>query len=540
MTPARNIRKRVKTYLDWNRTLSGVDPARNWTWTMNSSKTSRIRLRVREARMTRGSVIETVFLTAEVPFVRIFGEHPIYTALCAEKDVSKLLKPEIKDKLKKKGIEVQMPLEMKARSSVFLRRLDKHVGDHTKEELQEELRTQQEWAKDAIVIKIKDYSHVLKIEFPTIEAANMALEKGVLLFHMHVTPEQISRDEFISILTCFKCYKMEDHPTKNCRETKDLCSECAEEGHRWAECTSQVKRCLNCGGSHRTLAMACPEKKKWINEKRDQREREEREKKNKTYSEVIKETIKETQTKPKPTQILLGTEQSYIITTCIIHAHFVNMANPGSYESELNKMLVANNLPPVKAPHDVPSEELFGAKMAPGVKIAAPSVSVEEGLDEIINLAAQRDPRKHSMMDVGSVYSRSAKGSTEEEGEQPRRSREPSEDGQHATRPKEQRDKKAMELDARSLGLKIYAGESNRFPEAVQYEDLVEGIKKNKYKMTYSDKRTETEIMGLLDKRKIKISSEDLKVVPEDVFRKVRQGKEQTPPSKHPKKPWLK
>ena len=56
--------------------------------------------------------------------------------------------------------------------------------------------------------------------------------------------------------------------------------------------------------------------------------------------------------------------------------------------------------------------------------------------------------------------------------------------------------------------------------------------------MTYSDKRTET--MGLLDKRKIKISSEDLKVVLEDVFRKVRQGKEQTPPSKHPKKTWLK
>ena len=66
--------------------------------------------------------------------------------------------------------------------------------------------------------------------------------------------------------------------------------------------------------------------------KREQKEREEKERKIKTYSEVIKETIKETQAKPTPTQILLGTEQSYVITTCIIDVHFVNLANQGSYE----------------------------------------------------------------------------------------------------------------------------------------------------------------------------------------------------------------
>ena len=83
-------------------------------------------------------------------------------------------------------------------------------------------------------------------------------------------------------------------------------------------------------------------------------------------------------------------------------------------------------------------------------------------------------------------------------------------------------------------------GETNRALEKMQYEDIVEGLRKNKYKMTYAYKRTEQEIMGLLGKKKIKIHGDDLKTVPEDIFRKIRHGREQTPPSKHSKKPWQK
>ncbi|KAG0724755.1 hypothetical protein GWK47_039957 [Chionoecetes opilio] len=38
--------------------------------------------------------------------------------------------------------------------------------------------------------------------------------------------------------------------------------------------------------------------------------------------------------------------------TCIIHAHFINIAKPGSYQTELNKMLTLNNLPNIIAPDD--------------------------------------------------------------------------------------------------------------------------------------------------------------------------------------------
>ena len=53
-------------------------------------------------------------------------------------------------------------------------------------------------------------------------------------------------------------------------------------------------------------------------------------------------------------------------------------------------------------------------------------------------------------------------------------------------------------------------------------------------------KKTESEIIGLLIKKNIKITEEELKVVPDDAFRKIRQGREYTPPSKPKKKLWQK
>ena len=95
------------------------------------------------------------------------------------------------------------------------------------------------------------------------------------------------------------------------------------------------------------MAMACPIKKEKIREKKERKQQAEREKITKPYNEVIKKTVEESQNKATPTQLILGREHSYRITTCIIHAHFINMARPGTYEATLNKMLKANGLSPL-------------------------------------------------------------------------------------------------------------------------------------------------------------------------------------------------
>ena len=59
-------------------------------------------------------------------------------ALCKERDGYRLLKNDTKDKLRKSGIEVTTLIELKARRSVFFRRLDRDGGGHSKEEIEKE------------------------------------------------------------------------------------------------------------------------------------------------------------------------------------------------------------------------------------------------------------------------------------------------------------------------------------------------------------------------------------------------------------------
>ena len=138
------------------------------------------------------------------------------------------------------------------------------------------------------------------------------------------------------------------------------------------------KKCVICGGPHRTLAMACPKEKDAIRMvSQDQQEKKKREEM-RLYSDIVKKTVNEV-TPPAPTQIILGTYHSYKILKCIIHAHMINMARPGTYANELNKMLEINNLPTVNAPDDVPSGEIFGAKMATQMTQVRSQDSVRRG-----------------------------------------------------------------------------------------------------------------------------------------------------------------
>ena len=147
--------------------------------------------------------------------------------------------------------------------------------------------------------KIKDFTHVIKVEFGSVEAADKAVSEGLLLFHMHVAPDQISRDEFISLLTCFYCYKYEDHTTKNCVIQEIRCSECSEVGHKWTACQSDHKKCLHCGGDHRTLAMAWPWPARSKKKRLEKRKNEMSFKKEKSWRNPIMRSLKGRSRRPK-------------------------------------------------------------------------------------------------------------------------------------------------------------------------------------------------------------------------------------------------
>ena len=88
---------------------------------------------------------------------------------------------------------------------------------------------------------------------------------------------------------------MENHPTKNCQESKIMFSQSAQEGHRGTYCRNRIFKCLKCNGQHMTLSMACPVKRKLTNRKKKM----EKEQEQQMHLKRFKETKTKTNQLPK-------------------------------------------------------------------------------------------------------------------------------------------------------------------------------------------------------------------------------------------------
>ena len=145
-------------------------------------------------------------------------------------------------------------------------------------------------------------------------------------------------------MICFNCYKLEDHTSANC-PTKDIivCSECTD-NHNFKDCTSTTKKCLNCEGPHRTMAMSYPKKKKIIKQQRDQAKQKKHEKQDQTYARVAEKTIGLQTKRTDYAQTALD-RIGLTLVIMIMDAHFHNIIEPGSYNKRLNQTLSRMEFP---------------------------------------------------------------------------------------------------------------------------------------------------------------------------------------------------
>ena len=112
------------------------------------------------------------------------------------------------------------------------------------------------------LVKFGYYTHVFKIEFETLQDAERAKRQSILRFNTKIADHQIETEKHTDIRICFHCYKLEDHSSEQFPNKNVIVwSECAG-NHTFRECTSRIKKCLNCHGPHRTMSMVCPLKKR--------------------------------------------------------------------------------------------------------------------------------------------------------------------------------------------------------------------------------------------------------------------------------------
>lgn len=153
---------------------------------------------------------------------------------------------------------------------------------------------------------------------------------------------------------------MDSHATRDC-PTPDLvvCSECTG-SHNFRDCKALGKKCLNCGGDHRTMAMACPKKKEVIRKKKENKKNEELNKAGNTYAQIVKETIKNVNSMKTAEEMKeTNTETGIRAMIMVMDAHLHNLQEPGSYNDRLNATLKANNIKPIVFPKSTLSDKLF-------------------------------------------------------------------------------------------------------------------------------------------------------------------------------------
>lgn len=121
----------------------------------------------------------------------------------------------------------QFPPQLTAKRSVLLFRVDNHVFDNDAEEMKDKIIQNNDWVGSINNVNKFPKCKTLKIAFNETTKATKAQETGLKLFSMKILKHGITQDTFHSILTCMRCYKMEDHSTNQCERDRDykICSQ---------------------------------------------------------------------------------------------------------------------------------------------------------------------------------------------------------------------------------------------------------------------------------------------------------------------------
>ena len=104
---------------------------------------------------------------------------------------------------------------------------------------------------------------------------------------------------------------------------------------------------------HRNLAMACPSKRKKMEEKKINLRQEKERASETSYAGVAAATSSQT------TKIQLSGVIYQKILACMIHAHLVNMGSPGTYQAKLNQLFEAKGLATIKVLTNPDSSKIF-------------------------------------------------------------------------------------------------------------------------------------------------------------------------------------
>ena len=165
-----------------------------------------------------------------------------------------ILRDHIREFWREKGLEAQMPPELVASRAILVRGLEWCVVEQSEIHIKNKIEAEYPDWKLEKVIKIPNNDKLMKLICSNIRTANDILDKRFVVCNQRLSGRSLEKEIYLNIIPCLKCYKCE-HSTKKCQtpEGFKVCSECSKKGHRYNECPSQIKKCLNCVNHIRPL-----------------------------------------------------------------------------------------------------------------------------------------------------------------------------------------------------------------------------------------------------------------------------------------------
>ena len=470
-----------------------------------------------------------------IKFSRIIPTGDTLIVVClSEEQVDKLIATTTVQKLKEKSFEVIIPPHLKARKTVFIRRLDKDLTELPIEILKQDIEHRNNWAMVEEVVKFPNMPSMLKVRFSDIRMARKAIEIGLSIGEYHLSTDSIEMEDFIQLTPCWACYKY-DHSIKDCGQKNiKKCSECAVVGHTFRECKEKVNfKCLNCDGPHRTLAAACPIRKEKIKEIREQKKASKKqfENENRTYCAVTKLTKDLPKlTVPEQPTLNLSSDMSFKAMVILIHAHLANLAQPGSYGATVKSLLKKNNLPIVNLPDDAPSSEIFRiATNFPREDINVKTQDYSDSDEDTdVDIETQDELMEEEEGAVG--YATVAQSLPP-----PPHSQYTHPDSAPPPPPPSPRrqpgpQKPRSHRGSSNLGLELYSSSTDNIPATINPAELISVIKQGKVKYTYiADFMTESALMRYFAEGKLTTHKYPIQRVNRAAYKKIRNGLRRSP-----------
>lgn len=99
--------------------------------------------------------------------------------------------------------------------------VDSHIYNNTEDDMMAEIMDKNAHTNNQITdITIFPRAKNIKITFTRTNIAKKATELGMRIYAMSISPYQIQQDKFITLQSCMRCYKIEEHYTSDCPEPK--------------------------------------------------------------------------------------------------------------------------------------------------------------------------------------------------------------------------------------------------------------------------------------------------------------------------------